>query len=196
MFRRVYLIAPSRSKWISPRDPQFCAINHAVCERFRGEIKVFSPSRYTSLREMKVSKVRDGRRVIRHLRAVPARCAHCSPPQKSSLPPRIICARSLLGGTREWEWPILRVSPIHQSRPRSESPDTAEFPARATTARGPSANGLAGIMVPLCSHYGAIYGYVRAPNPVCRPDPPPLSGLRPSQTISVGHFWSLIDVGS
>lgn len=32
------------------------------------------------------------------------------------------------------------VSPIHQSRPRSESSDTAEFPARATTARGPSAN--------------------------------------------------------
>lgn len=70
-------------------------------------------------------------------------------------------------------------------------PAKAEFPARATprpAGRRRTGETL-GIMVPLCSHYGAIYDYVRAGL-----SPAPLSASRPSQTISVGHFWLLMDV--
>lgn len=63
----------------------------------------------------------------------------------------------------------------------------AEFPVRATP-HSPWVDGFStGIMIPLCSHYGAIYDYARAVLT-------PLSASRPSQTISVGHFWPLMDV--
>lgn len=108
-------------------------------------------------------------RAVCHSQVVPPRRASCSPEKKDP----VLALASQFSPPEHFGLgtAILRVSPIHQCppkrRPRYRRPNFPRGPhhGRGAARRGgPPTNGKlsAGIMVPLCSHYGAIYDYVRA----------------------------------